>query len=141
MPDMSRAFSRKKQLGKFHHKRQLYVTLRHAAAYIDIEGVAASHTKERYGHGLVKRLGKEVSNMNICTAAIGSLTYAIKAQRALDQGGIGGEIVKLDASMTRRGCAYGVEFPCELQREVRAIMNAEKITVNSYINGGGGTLL
>ena len=138
MPDMSRAFSRKKQLGKFHHKRQLYVTLRHAAAYIDIEGVAASHTKERYGHGLVKRLGKEVSNMNICTAA---LTYAIKAQRALEQGGIGGEIVKLDASMTRRGCAYGVEFPCELQREVRAIMNAEKITVNSYINGGGGTLL
>ena len=79
--------------------------------------------------------------MNICTAAIGSLTYAIKAQRALEQGGIGGEIVKLDASMTRRGCAYGVEFPCELQREVRAIMNAEKITVNSYINGGGGTLL
>lgn len=79
--------------------------------------------------------------MKICTAAIGSLTYAIKAQRALAQAGIAGDIVKLDASMTRRGCAYGVEFPCEEGRSVRAIMNAEKITVSSYINGNGGTLL
>ena len=79
--------------------------------------------------------------MKICTAAIGSLTSAIKAQRALAQAGIAGDIVKLDASMTRRGCAYGVEFPCEEGRSVRTIMNAEKITVSNYINGNGGTLL
>lgn len=79
--------------------------------------------------------------MKQCTAALGSLTYAIKAQRALAQEGISCEIVKLDSSMTRRGCAYGVEFPCSDQRSVRTVMNAEKITVSSYINNGGGTIL
>ena len=79
--------------------------------------------------------------MKICTAAIGSLTYAIKAQRALRDAGIDGDIVKLDASMTRRGCAYGVEFPCDHGLTVRSIMNAEKINVSNYIGGNGGTLL
>ena len=79
--------------------------------------------------------------MKTCTAAIGSLTYAIKAQKALSQNGIHNNIVKLDASMTRRGCAYGIEFPCEEQRSVRTVMNEEKIPISSYINSGGGTLL
>lgn len=79
--------------------------------------------------------------MKQCTAALGSLTYAIKAQRALAEAGVSCEIVKLDSSMTRRGCAYGVEFPCSEQRSVRTVMNAEKITVTSYINNGGGALL
>ncbi len=79
--------------------------------------------------------------MKICTAAIGSLTYAIKAQRSLEQANLSSKIVKLDASMTRRGCAYGVEFPCELQRSVRNVMSAEQIHVSSYINGGGGAIL
>ncbi len=79
--------------------------------------------------------------MKICTAAIGSLTQAIKGERALAQANINGKIVKLDSSMTRRGCAYGIEFSCEDGRAVRAIMSTEKINVNSYINGGGGLLL
>ena len=79
--------------------------------------------------------------MKQCTAALESLTYAIKAQRALAEAEIPCEIVKLDASMTRRGCAYGVEFPCSEQRSVRAVMNAENITVTGYINNGGGALL
>ena len=79
--------------------------------------------------------------MNFCTAAIGSLTYTIKAQRALEKSGIRSHIVKLNASMTRRGCAYGLEFSMQDLKAVRAIMNQEKISVASYINGGGGELL
>lgn len=79
--------------------------------------------------------------MKQCTAALGSLTYAIKAQRALAQENLGCEIVKLDASMTRRGCAYGIEFSCTDLRSVRAVMNKEQIPVTHYINGTGGTLL
>ncbi|MBR4873707.1 MAG: DUF3343 domain-containing protein [Clostridia bacterium] len=79
--------------------------------------------------------------MKQCTAALGSLTYAIKAQRALVQAGLGCEIVKLDATMTRRGCAYGVEFSCADHRAVRAVMSREQIPVTHYINGSGGTLL
>lgn len=78
--------------------------------------------------------------MKQCTAAMGSLTYAIKAQRALAEGGITCEIVKLDSSMTRRGCAYGVTFSCEEQRAVRAVLSKEKITVTGYVNGGGELL-
>ena len=79
--------------------------------------------------------------MNLCTAAIGSLTYTIKAQRALERVGIGSHVVKLSASMTRRGCAYGLEFPIQELKTVRAVMSQEKIGVSSYINGGGGELL
>ena len=77
--------------------------------------------------------------MKICTAAIGSLTHTIGAQRALSEAGIHGTIVKLDASMTRRGCAYGVEFACEDGRAVRSVMNANKISVSNYFGGSGGT--
>ena len=94
-----------------------------------------------YGHSPKNRLRKEVPSMKICTAAIGSLTHAINAQRALSDAGIHGDIVKLDASMTRRGCAYGVEFPCEQGRTVRSVMNAKKINVSNYFGGSGGTLL
>lgn len=79
--------------------------------------------------------------MKICTAAIGSLTNAIKAQRALSEAEIEGTIVKLDASMTRKGCAYGVEFRCERIKAVRAVMNAENINVSNYFQGSGGTLV
>ena len=79
--------------------------------------------------------------MKQCTAALGSLTYAIKAHRALSQSGIPCEIVKLDASMTRRGCAYGIEFSCSDHRSVRTVMSNEQITVSRYINGSGGELI
>ncbi len=75
--------------------------------------------------------------MKLCTAAIGSLTYAIKAQRALEKASVSAQTVKLDAARTRGGCAYGVSFPCEESRRVRAVIHAEKIPVKSYIDGGG----
>lgn len=79
--------------------------------------------------------------MKSCTAAIGSLTVAMKAQSALSDAGIGGRIVKLDPSMTRRGCAYGIEYPCEDHKAVRSAFNAAKISVSSYIKGGGGEMI
>ena len=79
--------------------------------------------------------------MKSCTAAIGYLTVAMKAQSALSDAGIGGRIVKLDPSMTRRGCAYGIEYPCEDHKAVRSAFNAAKISVSSYIKGGGGEMI
>ena len=79
--------------------------------------------------------------MKMCTAALGSLTNAMKAQRVLSEEEIEGTIVKLEASMTRKGCAYGVEFPCNRFKEVRALMSAQGIRVSNYINGSGGTVL
>lgn len=79
--------------------------------------------------------------MNICTAAIGSLTVAMKAHSVLAGTGLENKIVKLDPSMTRRGCAYGIEYPCEDHKAVRSAFNTAKISVSSYIKGGGGEIL
>lgn len=76
--------------------------------------------------------------MNKCTAALNSLTYAMKAQRALEDAAVRVKIVKLDSKMTNKGCAYGVEYPCEQYRNVRTILSASHIPVSKYINGGGG---
>ena len=79
--------------------------------------------------------------MNDCTAAIGSLTLAMKAKAVLDDGGILGRIVKLDPSATRRGCAYGIEYSCADHKAVRSAFNTAKISVSSYIRGGGGEMI
>ena len=74
---------------------------------------------------------------NLCTAAIGSLTHAIKGQRLLAEIGITGTVVKLDSKKTRRGCAYGIEFPCQNYKEVRAKLGAARLPVSQYTDGGG----
>ena len=79
--------------------------------------------------------------MKSCTAAIGSLTIAMKAKTALDSAALDGRIVKLDPSMTRRGCAYGIEYFCEDHKAVRSAFNTAKISVSSYIKGGGGEMI
>lgn len=46
----------------------------------------------------------------MCVIALKSMTYAIKAKKALNDYYIDAEIVKLEPSMTKKGCAYGVRF-------------------------------
>ena len=48
----------------------------------------------------------------MCLISLKSMTYAIKAKKALDDYYIDSEIVKLDPKMTKHGCAYGVQFNC-----------------------------
>ena len=79
--------------------------------------------------------------MKSCTATIGSLTLAMKAKSALDAASLYCKIVKLDPSMTRRGCAYGIEYDCENHKAVRSAFNTAKISVSSYIRGGGGEMI
>lgn len=46
----------------------------------------------------------------MCIIALKSMTYALKARKALSDFYIDSEIVKLEPSMTKKGCAYGVRF-------------------------------
>lgn len=48
----------------------------------------------------------------MCIASVKSMTYALKAKRALASHYINSEIIKLDSSVTKNGCAYGVKFDC-----------------------------
>ena len=69
--------------------------------------------------------------------AIGSMTAAIKAQRALASNGITVEIISLSPGETRRGCAYGIEYPLSLEANVRNVLRAARISVSQYFRKGG----
>ena len=48
----------------------------------------------------------------MCAVALRSMTHAIKAKKALSESYIDSEIIKLEPSMTKKGCSYGVSFNC-----------------------------
>lgn len=48
----------------------------------------------------------------MCIIALKSMTHAIKAKNALSDHLIDADIVKLEPTMTKKGCAYGVSFNC-----------------------------
>lgn len=66
-------------------------------------------------------------------AAIGSMTAAIRAQRALQAVSIFSEVVSLLPSETHRGCAYGIEFATEQENAARLALRRERIRVSQYI--------
>jgi len=74
--------------------------------------------------------------MNICTIVTGSITSAMKAQKALAASAIQSTVVKLDSSTTRRGCAYGLEVNCNQISNVHTVLTNAKIK-GTYTTGGG----
>ncbi|MBQ8397300.1 MAG: DUF3343 domain-containing protein [Clostridia bacterium] len=74
--------------------------------------------------------------MQTCIAAFQSMTQALGAQRALSRAAIRTRVVKLNANQTTRGCAYGLEFACAQQQNVKTILAAASIQASSYIGGG-----
>ena len=77
-------------------------------------------------------------NTDVCLAATGQMTMSLKAQRVLTDAGITAEVRPLHPGQTRRGCAYGVAFPCEMRRVVRMALHAARIPVSQYLEGDGG---
>lgn len=76
----------------------------------------------------------------ICTASLGSLTLAMKARQLAKEASFETTIVKLDPAATRKGCAYGLEFPCEAQRKISTLLSKNKIKVGEYFSGSRGDL-
>ena len=64
----------------------------------------------------------------MCIASLKSMTYAIKAKKVRSQYNINTEIIKLDSSLAKKGCLYGVEFDC------KNIYAVENILKNSNVN-------
>ncbi len=72
--------------------------------------------------------------MNICIATIPSMNICIKAQRALNENAIFCKIVSIDPKITRRGCAYGIEFACTEEKNVRAILRRAGIRPSQFLS-------
>ena len=71
--------------------------------------------------------------MNTCIATAASLNIAIKMQKILADNGIFSKISSLDPSVSRKGCAYGIEFPCSEEKTVKIILKKAKIYPSQYI--------
>lgn len=73
----------------------------------------------------------------ICTATFESMTLATKAQHTLSHAAIRSEVIKLDSSRSGHGCAWGVEFSCAQERNVRTVLEGARIPVKNYLDGSG----
>ena len=70
-------------------------------------------------------------------AAIGAMTAAIKAQRALESAGIPAQVVSLSPAETRHGCAYGVSYAADRHSSARQALRLAHVSVSEYLQKGG----
>ena len=68
----------------------------------------------------------------VCVAAIGSMTLCMKAQRVLSAAGINAHVISLSPEETKRGCAFGISFPTNVQPIAAAQLRRAKIPVSEY---------
>ena len=75
---------------------------------------------------------RQASEGTFCVAAIGAMTPTVRAQRALLAEGIAAEVVGLAPNETKRGCAFGMRFPCGRIAEVREALRRARISPSEY---------
>ncbi len=86
-----------------------------------------AYTTSAYGQGTSLPLH------GTCTAVIGSMTQAMKAQSLLAEAAIRAAVVKVSSAKTTGGCAYGVDFPCTQSANVRTVLEQAGVRVREYL--------
>ena len=94
------------------------VSNRQGASYTDSEG-----------GGIMKHQARD------CSAELGSVTAAMKAQRALAEAAIQSTVIKTETSSRRSGCTYGIRFSCLQERNIRTVLEAAHIPVKQWNAG------
>ena len=64
-----------------------------------------------------------------CTATIGSVTGAMRAQNALARAAIPTSVIKEESA---RGCIYSLSFSCVQMNNVRTVLEHERIRVREW---------
>jgi len=67
-----------------------------------------------------------------CTAEIGSVTDAMRAQSLLAREGIYCEVIQGDSSQHRRGCVYAISYDCRQERDLKNVLKSAGIRVRSF---------
>ena len=70
----------------------------------------------------------------MCVASLRSMTYAVKAKKALATFDIEAEIIRLEPQMTHNGCAYGIKFDCINLYSVQDALSKKHINYTEIIN-------
>jgi len=71
-----------------------------------------------------------------CIITMKSMTYAEKAKRTALGAGIRGEIVSIDPSVTKRGCAYGLSLPCREAARLLPVLEKKGIRYGEVLGDG-----
>ncbi len=66
-----------------------------------------------------------------CSAEIGSVTQAMRAQNALAAVAIPTKLIKSQSS-SRHGCIYGVSYSCSQENNVRATLAKARVPVRHW---------
>jgi hypothetical protein len=69
---------------------------------------------------------KESFKIN-CFIEIGSVTQAMKAQKALSTSAIPSAVIKKESYRRAIGCVYGLDISCRQLGNARAVLEASKI--------------
>ena len=70
-----------------------------------------------------------------CSVELGSVTLAMKAQRALAEAAIPSTVIKYERSSGRRGCTYGLSFSCAQENNVRTVLGTSQLAVKQWNRG------
>lgn len=72
--------------------------------------------------------------MERCIIAVSSITYGMKGQELLHGDGISAEVIKLQASRTKRGCAYGIAISCQMQYAATRLLSQNGIPFSEVLH-------
>ena len=70
-----------------------------------------------------------------CTAVMGTLTNAQKAQKVLSSAAIPSSVTKSETSSSHRGCVWGINFSCNQLENIKAVLSSAGINVKSWSAG------
>lgn len=73
-------------------------------------------------------------NYEECVAEIGSMTQALKAQKALTEQAIPSTVVKTNSSKGGGGCAYGLSLNCAQRENAQNIFERSRVKVRRWKN-------
>jgi len=71
-----------------------------------------------------------------CIIAMKSMTFAEKGKRAASSAGIFSEIVSIDPSVTKRGCAYGLTIPCSEVNRLVSVFEKRHVQYGEILGNG-----
>ncbi len=86
-----------------------------------------------FGGGVSSDISVPSPDRGMCTAVIGSMTQAMRAQDVLAAAAIRAQVTKISSSSTHNGCAYGVEVPCRQLKNVQNVLGNAGINVRKFI--------
>ncbi len=89
-------------------------------------------TSERDCRG---KANERKGNDMMCIAAMKNMTAAIKGRSALEAVGIRCTIVSLEPTLTKRGCAYGLNFACAYLERAKSVLSSKRISYGEILGG------